>query len=150
MQKVPPNASLIQVLRGWEDDKVERTTERLKRTGEIFTPTVLVNDVLDKLPMTEFIDPNKTFFDGSCGNGQFLAAVLLRKLQNGHNFEQALRTIFGIDIMFDNVDLCRNRLLCGVEQFRFIVENNIICADFLSFDISTWEPAPAVDPKLLE
>ena len=35
--------------------------------------------------------------------------------------------------MQDNVDLCRERLLCGREDLRHIVEKNIICADGLRY-----------------
>ena len=35
--------------------------------------------------------------------------------------------------MQDNVDLCRERLLCGQEHLRHIVEKNIVCADALRY-----------------
>jgi len=35
--------------------------------------------------------------------------------------------------MIDNVDLCRERLLCGREDLRHIVEQNIVCADGLKY-----------------
>jgi hypothetical protein len=38
--------------------------------------------------------------------------------------------------MQDNVEVCRDRLLCGLEQYRHIVEKNIVCADFLTYDCS--------------
>jgi type I restriction-modification system DNA methylase subunit len=105
-------------------------------TGEVFTPTELVKEMLDNLPSDSFTDPEKTFCDPSCGNGQFLSEVLLRKLQNGIDFETALSTIYGVDIMLDNVKLCQDRLLCGVEELRHIVEKNIVCADALKYDFS--------------
>jgi type I restriction-modification system DNA methylase subunit len=123
-------------LRSWNDDYVVRDNERTKLTGEIFTPTKLVKEMLDNLPSDSFTDPKKTFCDPSCGNGQFLSEVLLRKLENGIDFETALSTIYGVDIMLDNVKLCQDRLLCGVEELRHIVEKNIICADALKYDFS--------------
>jgi len=145
---VPTNAELIATLRAWDADLVTRSAERVKNTGEIFTPTELVQEILSQLPERGFIDECKTFCDPSCGNGQFLSEVLIRKLEKGHSFESSLRTIFGIDIMMDNVEACRDRLLCGVEQYRYIVENNIICADSLSFNTDSWSEAPPFDPKL--
>jgi hypothetical protein len=71
--------------------------------------------------------------DNSCGDGQFLSEVLIRKLENGSTFEQALSTIYGVDLMPDNVKLCQDRLLCGQEQYRHIVEQNIVCADALRY-----------------
>ena len=35
--------------------------------------------------------------------------------------------------MQDNVELCRDRLLCGREDLRHIVEQNIVCADALRY-----------------
>jgi type I restriction-modification system DNA methylase subunit len=115
---------------------IERDRVRVKATGEVFTPTELVQEVLDKIDQSLFADPEKTFLDNCCGDGQFLSEVLIRKVQNGINFETALSTIYGVDIMEDNVALCRDRLLCGQEHLRHIVEKNIICHDALTYDYS--------------
>lgn len=121
---------------------IERDKLRVKATGEVFTPTELVQEILDQLPQDQFTNPTKTFLDPSCGDGQFLGEVLIRKMENGSTFEQALSTTYGVDLMQDNVDLCRERLLCGRDDLRHIVEQNIVCADALKYDYSfdgTWE-----------
>jgi hypothetical protein len=110
-----------------------REMSRIKSTGECFTPTPLVQEILDQLPKDSFTDRTKTFLDPSCGDGQFLSEVLIRKLENGHGFEQALSTVFGVDIMQDNVTLCRERLLCGKSEYSHIVEKNIVCHDGLTY-----------------
>ena len=112
---------------------VERDQLRVKATGEVFTPTPLVQEMLEQIPIEQFTDPTKTFLDNSCGDGQFLGEVLIRKMENGSTFEQALSTIYGVDLMQDNVDLCRERLLCGREDLRHVVEQNIYQADALKF-----------------
>ena len=38
--------------------------------------------------------------------------------------------------MMDNVLLTRDRLLCGHEEFRYIVERNIVCHNALTYDYS--------------
>lgn len=119
---------------------VERDKLRVKATGEVFTPTPLVQKILDELPVELFTDPTKTFCDPSCGDGQFLGEVLIRKMENGSTFEQALSTIYGVDLMQDNVTLCRERLLCGQEQFRHIVKKNIVCANALTYDYLFGDP----------
>ena len=119
---------------------VERDKLRVKATGEVFTPTPLVQEVLDRLPQELFKDPSKTFIDPACGDGQFLGEVLIRKVENGIDFEQALATIYGVDLMQDNVELCRERLLCGREDLRHIVEKNIVCADGLEYNYCFGEP----------
>lgn len=115
---------------------LDRSRTRVKETGEVFTPTALVEEMLDKMDVTLFSDPVKTFLDPSAGDGQFLASVLYRKLEHGHTFEQALSTIYGVDLMPDNVQLCRDRLLCGREDLRHVVERNIVCHDALEYDYS--------------
>ena len=114
---------------------VERDQLRVKATGEVFTPTPLVQEVLDKLLLEQFTDPTKTFLDPSCGDGQFLGEILIRKMENGSTFDQALSTIYGVDLMQDNVDECRKRLLCGSQDPKHIatVEQNIYQADGLKF-----------------
>ena len=122
---------------------VERDQLRVKTTGEVFTPTPLVQEMLDKLPLEQFANPAKTFLDPSCGDGQFLGEVLIRKMENGSTFEQALSTTYGVDLMPDNVNLCRERLLCGREDLRHIVEQNIQCRDGLKFGYNFEPMGPA-------
>lgn len=119
---------------------VERDKARIKASGEVFTPTPLVQEILDQLPTELFTDPTKTFLDPSCGDGQFLSEVIIRKMENGSTFEQALSTTYGVDLMPDNVQLCQDRLLCGQEQFRHIVETNIVCADALTYNYNFGGP----------
>ena len=119
---------------------VQREQSRVKATGEVFTPTELVQEVLDKMPQELFLDPTKTFLDPSCGDGQFLGEVLIRKVENGIDFETAVGSIYGVDLMQDNVELCRERLLCGREDLRHIVEKNIVCADGLEYAYTFGEP----------
>lgn len=131
---------------------VERDKLRVKQTEEIFTPTPLVQSSLDLLNSLDdelFTDPSKTFLDPSCGDGQFLGEILICKIEQGIDFETALSSIYGVDLMQDNVELCRDRLLCGQEDLRHIVEQNIVCADAVRyhyrFDKS--EPYDPVKPK---
>lgn len=112
---------------------VDREKARVKATGEVFTPTALVQEILDTLPQDVFTDPDKTFLDPSCGDGQFLGEVLIRKVESGIDFETALGSIYGVELMEDNVMLCRERLLCGRTDLQHIVDNNIICADGLRY-----------------
>lgn len=115
---------------------IDRNKSRVKQTEECFTPTWLVQKGLQEYEAMipdVFSDPYKTFIDNSCGDGQFLGEVLIRKMENGIPFEQALQTIYGVDLMPDNVKLCQDRLLCGREDLRPIVEQNIVCADALRY-----------------
>ena len=119
---------------------ISRTAERVKETEEVFTPTWLVQETLNHLPPAAFSDPTKTFIDNSCGDGQFLGEVLIRKVQNGIPFDQALSTIYGVDLMEDNVALCRERLLCGQEHLRHIVEQNIVSHNAFTYNYRFGKP----------
>ena len=116
------------------------TLKAIKQRGEVFTPTHLVNEILKKLPIKLFKDKSKTFLDNSCGNGQFLFAVLQRKIRNGISHEQALQTLYGVELDVNNAEECRKRLLMGSKsrKLRAIVDHNIISANTLSPNGKKW------------
>jgi hypothetical protein len=129
---------------------VEREHSRVKVTNEIFTPTARAIIDVHKLHIILFNDPDKTFQDQCCGDGQFLGEILIRKLESlgkeeisDIEFKQALSTIYGVDLMIDNVDKCREHLLCGREDLRHIVEQNIQCRDALKFGYNFEPMGPA-------
>lgn len=121
---------------------VERDKLRIKQTAEVFTPTSLVQEMLDKLEEenpTLFTDPTKIFLDNSCGDGQFLSEVVIRKMErSGCSLEQALSTTYGVELMKDNVIECRKRLSgpTPTEEILQIVNKNIVCHDALTYDYS--------------
>jgi len=116
----------------------ERDRLRVQQTAEVFTPTHLVKDMLDKLDPHLFKDKTKTFIDNSCGDGQFLVEVVIRKMENGHSLIEALKTTYGVELMQDNVDTCRMRLAGPnpTKEILKIVEQNIVCHDSLTYDYS--------------
>lgn len=121
---------------------VERNKLRIKQTAEFFTPTKLVEEMLDKLEEidpTLFSDFTKTFLDNSCGDGQFLSEIVIRKMErSGCSLEQALNTIYGVELMEDNVIECRKRLVGPdpTTEILEIVNKNIVCHDALTYDYS--------------
>ena len=100
-----------------------------KLRGGYYTPQA-ITDFICKWAITK---ATQKVLEPSCGDGNFLSEVLIRKIEQGSTFEQALSTIYGVDLMIDNVDLCRERLLCGREDLRHIVEQNIYQADSTKF-----------------
>jgi hypothetical protein len=123
---------------------VERDRQRIKATGEVFTPTELVQEIITELESKNpelFTDPTKTFIDNSCGDGQILSEVVIRKLECGSTLEQALSTTYGVDLMPDNVNECRARLSGPNPSKRIldIVTRNIVCANALTYDYSFGE-----------
>jgi 2-polyprenyl-3-methyl-5-hydroxy-6-metoxy-1,4-benzoquinol methylase len=89
---------------------IDRSIQRVKETAEIFTPNSLVLEILMYLDLDLFA-PGKTVLDPACGDGQFLiAAKWIKVFHHRMKEEEALLDIYGVDIMRDNVDVCRKRL----------------------------------------
>jgi hypothetical protein len=118
--------------------KEVRSQERSDNLGEVFTPAELVNKMLDKLPPSAW-DVNEKFVDPACGNGNFLVEVVKRKIAHGAPPLKALQTTYGVDIMEDNVEECRQRLFraawtpdCQItREWKDALWDNICCANSL-------------------
>ena len=136
LKKLSPRAKKIKqlILDESQNKALIKSIERQAELGEVFTPSELVFEMLVELPKENWQE-GKTFLDPTCGNGQFLAAILITKIQLGH--KDPLDTIFGADIMLDNVKQCRGRLLKIVgdtKKNRSTLKKNIVCKDGLEFD----------------
>lgn len=128
----------------------ERRKSRRKTSAEDFTPPELVSEMLDKLPPEVWSDPEKTFLDNSAGNGNFLVAVLQRKLDHGHPPLQALSTVYGVELMYDNVEEMHHRLYYIVKDLLptqedkdkalEITKHNCVIHDALTWDYENWCP----------
>ena len=89
---------------------IDRDKQRVQATAEIFTPTDLVIEMLSKINIDR-LGAGKTVLDPACGDGQFLTAIKWVKVYvHEMTEEEALQDIYGVDIMRDNVDLCKKRL----------------------------------------
>jgi hypothetical protein len=125
---------------------IERDKLRVKKTAEVFTPTPKAQEMLDGLEEQDseiFLNPTKTFLDNSCGDGQFLSEVVIRKMEQSNcTLEQALSTTYGVELMEDNVKLCKKRLAGPnpTQEILDILDKNIVCHDALTYDYSFGEP----------
>ena len=121
------------------DERLVKSTERVRDLGEVFTPNATVQEMLDLLPAKMWaVHPAPTFLEPACGDGNFLVAILDRKLERiakdyamgklpaGDTPEaaqfhalEALASIYAVDISTDNIiggtpghEICaRTRLL---------------------------------------
>ena len=104
-----------------DEERQIESKERVRERGEVFTAAREVNAMLDLVKdETENID--STFLEPACGDGNFLDEVLRRKLavckkrygKSAADYEKmsflACTTLYGVDIMADNVARCRERL----------------------------------------
>lgn len=133
-----------------------KSRERVVQHGEVFTAEREVKAMLD-LVKKETQKIGSTFFEPACGCGAFVKEILERKMDvvakageknYDKNSVQAVSSIYGIDILQDNVEYCRTllygiwlgryRAFCGKEpsekcqaSVRYILSKNIVCGDTL-------------------
>lgn len=109
------------------------TKERQKKTGEVFTPPELINEMLDQCP-EELWQPGKTVLEPAAGDGNFVVEVLKRKLNAGCTPTQAIQDVYAVEYMLDNVQAMKRRVLEMVgdtPEHRKIVDNHIVHANTL-------------------
>jgi len=118
------------------DKQKKRGTKRVKQTGEVFTPMDLCMQMVREIPVEKLEDPDATFLDNSCGDGNFLV-TLLEVLSEYHDAEHVLNNmIYGVDLMPDNISEAKRRLKLTQDMPGW---NHIVCADGLSYDYN-FEP----------
>lgn len=124
------------------NDGISRSRERIIKNGEVFTPECIIEQMAENIPLEDWSNPDKTFLDPTCGNGQILCYILKRRLSAGVSKKTAISTLFGIELMEDNVLLCRKRLaeILETDEYNSIIENNIVCSDIFWWNIEKWCP----------
>ena len=151
-------------------EKLVVSRERVVRNGEVYTNWLVVNAMLDLVRQeTERIESR--FLEPACGTGNFLTEILERKLsvvesrysKSQLDYERnailAVSSLYGIDILEDNVAECRQRLFEIFDRkytrrfkkktkegcrkaVRFILEKNIIWGDALTLQTVGRDPHP--------
>ncbi len=140
-----------------------KSRHRVKIYGEVFTPRHMVKRMLDLVReelenSSDFVD--KTFLEPAAGDGNFLVAILRRKL---HAIEKrypvkewpeeslfALASIYGIELLEDNHQDAKAIMLaeflgfhqthgtpCGPDTdmhraASFLIDTNIVCGNTLT------------------
>lgn len=137
-----------------------KTKERVQNHGEVFTNEREVKAMCDMVDHeTKRIDSR--FLEPACGDGNFLAEILTRKLKivkdkykkSFIDYEKqsiiAISSLYGVDILIDNVVSCRERLYkiwdkqyksifkdeCNDDTRKavnFILSKNIVCGNALT------------------
>ena len=140
--------------------KQVKSRDRVAEHGEVFTAEREVKAMCE-LVGNMCDDYSKRFLEPACGDGNFLAEILSRKLANikknykrsSYDFERfsvfAVSSIYGVELLMDNVIECRNRLYaiwdkeykavckkdCNEQTrmaVRYILTKNILCGNALT------------------
>lgn len=118
-------------------------------TQEFFTPYSIVKRMCDKIPESDWSDPDKTFLEPAFGNGQFIIYILYNRIMHGVHWKTALNTLYMTELMQDNIDEGKERIrimlreLCDdfdESEANDIMDKNIICTDFFKWDYENWRP----------
>ena len=146
--------------------------KRVADHGEVLTAKPQVNAMLD-LVKQETARIESRFLEPACGTGNFVVEILERKLsvvKNRYGKSQldyernavlAVSSIYGIDILEDNVVECRKRLFDIFNQkyttlfkkkakdqcrnaVKYVLERNIIQGDALTLNTVGDNPQPIV------
>ena len=153
-------------------NKQVKSKKRVADHGEVFTAEREVNAMLNLVKQeTERIESR--FLEPACGDGNFLARILERKLKivsNRYSKSQiewerygilAISSIYGIDILRDNIDECCNRLFnifnseyillfkdsmkeACLLSAKHILNLNILWGDALTLNTPEEHPTPIV------
>ncbi|MBN2566783.1 SAM-dependent DNA methyltransferase [Candidatus Woesearchaeota archaeon] len=145
-----------------------KSRQRVIDHGEVFTHEREVNGMLDLVKNeTERLDSR--FLEPACGTGNFLIEVLNRKLmvlkkkysRSQPEYEKygivVVSSLYGIDLLEDNVQECRQRLIDTLEKeytsifkhkfnqkyvevLRFILSKNIVSGDALTMKNTKGKP----------
>ena len=145
-----------------------KSKKRVADHGEVFTAEREVNAMLD-LVKHETDRIESRFLEPACGDGNFLAEILRRKLaivkkqygKNPHDYEKyavvAVSSIYGVELLVDNAQECRARLFdiwdreysanckkiasdeCR-DAVRFILKRNILCGNALDLKDASESP----------
>lgn len=128
------------------NDGIQRSKERITKNGEVFTPFSVIDQMISKIPEEQWKDPKARFLDPTAGSGNILVRMLEKRLASGISTEDAVKTLYGVELMQDNRDLCVKRILEIVgPKYAKIVNHNIVCADFFKWDFENWKPKEEID-----
>lgn len=136
-----------------------KTKKRVVDYGEVFTNEREVKAMVD-LVSEQAKDVESTFLEPACGDGNFLIEILSRKLlvikkkfkklqfEYEVNLFKVATSLYGIDLLEDNIKACQNRLLikiineyCAIykekisveviDAIRYVLSKNILCGNAL-------------------
>ena len=137
-----------------KDDINEKRKERHKKTQEDFTPVEICH-LLFEGQNELFSNFEKTFCDPSCGTWNIIRYLLRERLNNCKkpiDVYKALETIYGTELMEDNTEECRQKMLYDCMKWSSehnvdlidkklisIIEHNIVCTDTFKWDYENWK-----------
>lgn len=138
-----------------KQDITEHRKSRHKETQEDFTPPEVIK-LLCNGNEAMFEDFTKTVCDPCCGSGNIIRYILKERYKHcksENDLIRALSTIYGTELMQDNLEECHMKILKDIKQYFTehnisykekniipILEKNIVCTDTFKWDYENWKP----------
>lgn len=105
----------IQNLQKWSSNK---------KVGEVYTPSTLVENILDQIPEIYWIDKSKKFLDPCFGTGTFIFGIITRLVTiYGYTYKDAIKKVYGFDIRVKYVNFITRKGIYNVEHSNFLNYN---------------------------
>ena len=133
-------------LSNYSDSRQERR-KGAGGTQEFFTPYEIVKKMCDKISEKDWSNPDKTFCEPCFGNGQFILYIIYKRLHSRIDWKTTLETLYGVELMQDNVQECKQRILDLLDKLQIkydkelalqIMNRNLICHDFFTWNFEEW------------
>lgn len=152
-------------------EKLIKSKQRVKKYGEVFTPEHIVKEMCD-LVEPDLSDVTKKVLEPACGDGNFLAQILTRRLKKAKTeleFLQAISNIYGVELLQDNRNATIFRLfeiIAKNKKFKeyrtkyaidisHILLNNILQGNYLKDELEfkvwdyEWHEFEKIEPRYI-
>ena len=142
--------TLQQLIDNYTSSNTDTRLKRRKKTGEFYTPYSIIKKMIDKIEPEMWADPDRTFLEPSFGDGNLIIAILYRRIvEHSIDWITALETLYGVELMQDNVDETKERIIDLLNKLNIeydkdvayeIMNRNIVCSDFFKWNFEEWRP----------
>ena len=139
-----------------KEDITDKRKERHSETQEDFTPPEILDIMFSGMDEQLYTNFKKTFCDPCIGTGNIYLYVLERRLKyckTPNDVYKAISTLYGTELMEDNTEECRERILMMLLKFSAkhnmnlkdkkiikILNHNIVCTNTFKWDYENWGP----------
>lgn len=134
--------------------------DRKRKTQEVFTPYIIVKKLMDNVSNEDWGDYNKTFLDPAGGNGNIILGIIYRRIvEYNIPWDITLKNCYSVELMEDNVQECKERILNLLDALQIkydkelalqIMDRNLICHDFFTWNFKEWRPYTEEELKKLK
>ncbi len=162
LKKIKKNnmITLQQLIDNYTSSSTDTRLKRRKKTGEFYTPYSIIKKMIDKIEPEMWADPDRTFLEPSFGDGNFIIAILYRRIvEYGIDWKTALKTCTGVELMQDNVYETHGRIIklfdaLGIDYDEDVAMDimlrNLVCHDFFTWNFEEWRPYTEEELKKLK